>query len=473
MPRIRILVIDDEAEPALSVQKALQREGYDVVVEHDSQSAKNRYQQNFDVVVTDLHLKESGNQSATEGFDLVRHFLRISPDLPVIVMTGDDSTDMAIEATKLGAFDYITKPFPIEELREMIDEAVDASKPEAEPVEIGGTTPIRDLIVGTTAPIRDVYKCIGRYAPTDLTVLIRGETGTGKELVARAIHRHSPRSHNPFIAVNCAAIPETLLESELFGYEKGAFTGAERLRVGRFEQANGGTIFLDEIGDMNQQTQAKLLRVLQEKQIQRLGGQELISTDVRIIAATHRDLESAIRSKTFREDLFYRLNVASIAVPPLRERLDDLTLLIDYFLRRYAASLHVPLPSVHQDVVPWLRRQAWPGNVRELENLVCKTMLLARGQTITAKVFRSASGKDEEDKHATPHQPIAAYISELLDRAVVDGHGKIESILTWTVEQELYRQAIQRSNGNQVRAARWLGVSRPTLRKKLALYGLS
>jgi transcriptional regulator with PAS, ATPase and Fis domain len=361
----------------------------------------------------------------------------------------------------------------IEELREMIDEAVDASQPKAEPVEIGGTTPLRDMIVGTTPLIREVYKHIGRYAPTDLTVLIRGETGTGKELVARAIHRHSSRSRNAFIAVNCAAIPETLLESELFGYEKGAFTGAERLRLGRFEQANGGTIFLDEIGDMNQQTQAKLLRVLQEKQIQRLGGQELISTDVRIIAATHRDLESAIKSKTFREDLFYRLNVASISVPPLRERLDDLSLLVDYFLRRHAASLHVPLPSVHQDVVPWLQRQSWPGNVRELENLICKTLLLARGQTITAKVFCSASGKDVADKPVMPHQPIAAYISELLDRAVVDGHGKTESILTWTIEQELYRQAIQRSNGNQVLAARWLGVSRPTLRKKLALYGLT
>ena len=303
-----------------------------------------------------------------------------------------------------------------------------------------------------------------------MTVLIRGETGTGKELVARALYQHSDRAEQPFIAVNCAAIPETLLESELFGHERGAFTGADVRRIGRFEQAHGGTIFLDEIGDLSPNTQAKLLRVLQEKCIQRLGGKETIAIDARVIAATHRDLEAAMAAKEFRDDLFYRLSVVVITLPPLRERAEDISALVQYFLRRYGKELGAAHASIHPKAMQLLGEQAWPGNIRELENAVRKALLLARGQAIGPAEIQQAL-------NATPARiagasPIAAYVSELLAAASRGAMQDVRAALLENADRKLFAQAIKLAHGNQSKAAAWLGVSRLTMRDKLIQFGI-
>ena len=303
-----------------------------------------------------------------------------------------------------------------------------------------------------------------------MTVLIRGETGTGKELVARAIYQHSDRADKAFIAVNCAAIPETLLESELFGHERGAFTGAEARRIGRFEQAHGGTIFLDEIGDLSPNTQAKLLRVLQEKSIQRLGGKETIPIDARVIAATHRDLEAAMAEKQFRDDLFYRLSVVVITLPPLRERAEDIPALVQYFLRRYGKELGADRASIQPKAVQILSEQSWPGNIRELENAVRKALLLVRGYAIGTADIRKAL--NASPARIAGGSPIAAHVAELLAAASRGGVENVRALLLENADRELFTQAIKLAQGNQAKAARWLGVSRLTMREKLTHFGI-
>jgi DNA-binding NtrC family response regulator len=321
-----------------------------------------------------------------------------------------------------------------------------------------------------------MYKQIGRLAAKSVAVLIRGETGTGKELVASALHRHSARHTKPFIIVNCAAISEQLLESELFGHEAGAFTDAKSRRVGRFEQADQGTIFLDEIGDMSINLQAKLLRVLQQKTFQRVGGKETITVDVRVIAATHRDLKLAILEKEFREDLYYRLNVAVIHLPPLRERREDIPSLVDCFMHRYGPELAgAPEPQIHADALECLQGMSWPGNVRELENVVRRALVSSHG-IISLSDVQAAIAQDTVAKAEAPlpsgDQPLAAYVSELLAKVMrsemEDAHARVTAI----AERELYSQAIQLAGGDQSKAAKWLGVSRPTMREKLVRYGL-
>jgi transcriptional regulator with GAF, ATPase, and Fis domain len=316
-----------------------------------------------------------------------------------------------------------------------------------------------------------IYKEIGRVAATTVTVLIRGETGTGKELVARAIYQHSNRSDKPFVAVNCAAIPETLLESELFGHERGAYTGAHARRVGRFEQANLGTIFLDEIGDLSLSTQVKLLRVLQEKYIQRVGGDNKIPVDVRVLTATHRDLESAIRERQFREDLFYRLSGVTITLPPLSQRPDDIPDLVKYFLQRSAAELGNDSPSIQPDAIAFLQTQTWPGNVRELENVVRQACLLARGYSISLEHVQQAEAKSRKPL-AVEDQTIAGYFNDLLDRAQRGEAEAVHARMFVDMERELFTRAIQLAKGNQAKAARWLGVTRTTMREKLVHFGL-
>src|SRR5256714_11871765 len=323
----KILLIEDDPAIVTSLQEILTSDGYAVSLATRGDEGLGLAQGNdFDVVVTDLKLP------GLTGLELIRQLHNSKPRLPLILMTAHGTTETAIEATKYGAYDYLLKPFEMNELLELVDTAVSSSRLMTEPVELGSTDTSRDAIIGQSRTMQTIYKEVGRVATKPVSVLIRGETGTGKELIARALYQHSDRANEPFVAVNCTAIPETLLESELFGHERGAFTGADSRRIGRFEQADRGTLFLDEIGDLSPSTQAKLLRVLQEKNFQRLGGKETIQVDVRVIAATHCDLERAIQEKKFREDLFYRLSVVVITLPPLRERKEDIPELVRYFL---------------------------------------------------------------------------------------------------------------------------------------------
>src|SRR3954471_639068 len=326
----KILLIEDDPGIVMTLRRVLSDEGHTVQIEKRGDSGMAAAQGDaFDVVITDMKLP------GLNGLDLVRQLHAAKPRMPIILMTAHGTTETAIQATKSGAYDYLLKPFEIPEFIELVQKALKSSRLMTEPVELGGAGDARDGLIGNSRRLQSIYKEIGRIASKPVNVLIRGETGTGKELIARAIYQHSDRAKAPFIAINCAAIPETLLESELFGHERGAFTGAEMRRIGRFEQSNHGTLFLDEIGDMTPGTQVKLMRVLQERCVQRLGGKETIPVDVRVIAATHRDLESAIQQKEFREDLYYRLSVVVISLPPLRDRKEDIPDLIQYFLRRH------------------------------------------------------------------------------------------------------------------------------------------
>ena len=387
------------------------------------------------------------------------------------MMTAHGTTETAIEATKLGAYEYLLKPCEPEHLLDLIAAAVAHSQRMSEPVEIGEARSARSAIIGRSRAMQEVYKQIGRVAATPVTVLIRGETGTGKELIARAIYQHSDRAEKPFIAINCAAIPETLLESELFGHERGAFTGAQARRIGRFEQAHGGTMFLDEIGDLSPGTQAKLLRVLQERTIQRLAGDEVVPVDVRVLAATHRDLEAAILEKEFREDLFYRLSVATILLAPLRERPEDIPALVRFFIQRYARDLGVRNPSIEPEALAWLQTQPWPGNVRELENVVRQALLQARPLAITVDHVRQLTRPSRLSGAATS-RIHAAYIAELLARVQRGEETNAYWKMMADLEPELFAQAIRLAQGNQAKAARWLGITRLKMREKLTELGL-
>jgi nitrogen regulation protein NR(I) len=462
----KILLVEDDLNIASGLRKILGTQGYAVTaLVRGDEGLERGLSEPFDIVITDLKLP------GLDGLELVKKLHQEKPKLPIILITAHGSTETAIEATRWGAFDYVPKPFEVEELLDLAAKALQSSRLMSEPVEMGETSSGRTAIVGRSRAMQALYKEIGRIAATPVTVLIRGDTGTGKELVARAIYQHSDRASAPFVAINCAAIPENLLESELFGHERGAFTGADSRRIGRFEQAAGGTIFLDEIGDMNLPLQAKLLRVLQEKTIQRVGGKEAIATDVRVIAATHRDLEAAIQERHFREDLFYRLNVVTITLPPLHERIEDIPELARYFLKKYSGEIGVGAPSISPEAIALLQQQTWPGNIRELENTVRQALLLAREYTISAEHIKEVLGKSR--KAAATGQPShAAYISSLLDQAERGEAGNAFAKMLQDLEPELYSQAIERAQGNQTKAAQWLGVTRLKMREKLKEFGL-
>src|SRR6185503_4014442 len=379
-----ILLIEDDASLATNLSDVLKEDGFKVTVcNRGDEGLRRASKDECDVVLSDMRLPGLG------GLELVRQIHDTHPRLPVVLMTAHGTIETAIEATKLGAYDYLQKPFEMRELISVLHRAVDAGRLMREPVTLpNAPVESRTALVGTSRSMQEVCKEIGRVAAKPVTVLIRGETGTGKELIARAIYQNSPRANAPFIAINCAAIPENLLESELFGHERGAFTGAEQRRIGRFEQANKGTLFLDEIGDLPPNTQVKLLRVLQQQTFQRVGGSEPISVDVRIIAATHRNLEALIREGKFREDLFHRLNVVGLQLPPLRERREDIPVLIQNFLRKYASDFGVQDPAITSDAMAISQADSWPGNVRELENMTRRLLLAARGLSISADSVR-------------------------------------------------------------------------------------
>ena len=492
--KTNVLIIEDTPDDALIYRRLLEKQGYTVEVATNGATGLARAQSGaFDVVLTDLNLGRKWD----EGRDLVAHLRSANPRLPVILMTGGHTANIAIDVIKVGAYDYFSKPLdPFEEsflgdLKEMVDHAA-ASKHLMTKVPLPGESgiesePSGDRLIGNSRVMQTVYKEIGRVAAKPVTVLIRGETGTGKELVARAIYSNSDRDNQPFIVVNCAAIPENLLESELFGHEQGAFTGAKVRRIGRFEQAHRGTIFLDEIGDMNLNLQQKMLRVLQENTIERVGGKEPVPVDVRVLAATHRDLELAIQENEFRQDLYFRLNVAVVQLPPLRDRKEDLRDLIirdetaqterrvlglvNYFILRYAAELGSVTQIAPQDALEELEAYDWPGNVRELRNVIRKALLLAHGYPVTAEIIRKALDQ-MRPPHPAEDQTFAAYVSKILASAKAEERENVLTDLTEVVERELFGQAIRRAGGDQSKVIRWLGVSRPTVKEKLTKLGL-
>ncbi len=412
------------------------------------------------------------------GLETFRRIRTLDARIPVIFITGHGTTEVAIEAMKLGAYEYLLKehllePEQTEQLRQRVRQAFEISRlmhVPALPAPSEKVPDTADMLIGRATAMQEVYKAIGRVAPQDVTVLINGESGTGKELVARAIYQHGRRAHGPFLAINCAAIPETLLESELFGHEKGSFTDADRKRIGKFEQCSGGTLFLDEIGDMTPLTQTKILRLLQEQRFERVGGNETVQTDVRLIAATNRDLEKMVALGTFRGDLYYRLSVFTIALPPLRERLDDLPQLLDFFLRRFGRELGKDVQQVHPQSLELLRRHGWPGNLRELQSVLKQSLLQATGPVLLPE-FLPAYLRD-----ARPSKPSAPGVGldwdAFIDERLQAGSQHLHAEWLALAEQHLLMRVLRHTGGNQVQAAKILGMARNSLRSKIRSLGI-
>ncbi len=468
---IKLLVVDDEPNIAFSIQHCLRSDGIEVLSAGTAAGGIDIVRRgHLDLVLLDVRLPDMS------GLDAFLEIKRLNPNLPVVLMTAYARTAVAMEAMSRGAFDYLNKPVDLATLKSVVGKAVAASRLQRTPAvlgEIDETLEASDQILGRSQSMQEVYKDVGRIAPQDVPVLILGESGTGKELIARAIFHHSSRNHHPFLAINCAALPDTLLESELFGHEKGAFTGADSRRIGRFEQANGGTLFLDEIGDMNLLTQAKALRLLQEQQFERLGGNVTVKTDVRIIAATNQDLQERVREGRFRLDLLYRINGFSITLPPLRERISDILLLTDHFVQQFSRELKQPVREISEDGRKLLLQHNWPGNVRELQSAVRYAILHASGHKIEADDFPKACQSDgplssSPIKSSGNGSQVATRASELL----ADGQGEVYRRLQAEVERELLQLAWEHAHGNQVRMAEVLGMSRMTLRNKLRACGL-
>jgi len=448
-----ILVIDDDRGNCDLLADILSREGFEVTTAHNGAEAIRLLDEYcFDVVLTDLRMPE------VDGIKVLEYLKQSSPCTPGIVFTGYGSIESAVEAMKAGAFDYITKPFHMDEMKIVIKKALEYQKLQKENIILKRQLKKKykfENIIGDSKPIQKVFEMIEKVADTDSTVLIQGESGTGKELVARAIHYNSHRSNKPLIPVNCGAIPENLLESELFGYEKGAFTGAHKTRIGRFEMANGGTIFLDEVSDMSPALQVKLLRVLQEQKFERIGGVKSTKVDVRIIAATNKDLEKAVAQGTFREDLFYRLNVIPIVLPPLRERKSDIPLLVHHFLKRFNQTKKRNVTEISPEALELLMNYHWPGNVRELENLIDRLVVLNTSGIIRPEDLPEKIIANQNHPSSIPHVP------EIPDE------GLCFKTVVSQFERELILQALKKSKGVKNKAAQLLKIKRTTLVEKL------
>jgi two-component system nitrogen regulation response regulator GlnG len=468
-----LLVVDDEPNVLYSLEKSLQSEALEVLTAQTARQGIEYVQQRQpDAVLMDVRLAD---MSGLDAFDQIRE---IDPRLPVIVITAFASTETAIEAMKRGAFEYLLKPVDFHQIRDVVSRAIDQRRltrvpaifQEAEPADASV-----DRIVGRAPAMQEVYKAIGRIAPQDVTVLILGESGTGKELVARALYQHSRRAAAPFLAINCAAIPEALLESELFGHERGAFTGADRKRIGKFEQAHRGTLFLDEIGDMSSATQAKVLRLLQEQCFERLGGNETIQANVRVIAATNQNLEEAVASGRFRQDLLYRLNGFTIKLPPLRERMEDLPLLVEYLIQQLNPGLGKNVHAVALEAQRLLRAHSWPGNVRELQGTIRYALVHATGDLLTPdclpEYIRTGATSPRPARSTADSKPLdlAQLTSEWLQAGETDIYRKVSA----AADEVILQAVLRHTRGNQVQASELLGISRTTLRAKLRGLGYS
>jgi two-component system nitrogen regulation response regulator GlnG len=466
----RLLVVDDEPNILYSFEKAFRSDTLDVIVAPTGgQAIELTTEMRPDVAILDVRLTD---MSGLELFDRIRE---IDPRIPVIIVTAFSATATAIEAMKRGAYEYLVKPVDVAQLRELLERALALSRLRHVPAVFSEveTSEDADRMVGHHPAMQEVYKAIGRVAPTDVTVLITGESGTGKELAARALWQHSGRSDKTFLAINCAAIPEAILESELFGHEKGAFTGADRRRIGRFEQANGGTVFLDEVGDMSSGTQAKLLRFLQEQFFERVGGDETIRTDVRVLAATNKDLENEVAARRFRNDLLFRLNVFSIQMPPLRRRREDIDLLTDHFVRLLSHTLGRTVNRIAPEVRDRLADYDWPGNVRQLQSALKYALIHASGDVLTLdclpeKVLLPGSGGHIAGTRARLPD-VAAHAAELLSAGETDLYRQ----LCVDVDRTILDVVLEHAKGNQVQASELLGISRTTLRAKLRALGIA
>jgi len=473
-----ILLVDPETDFLEWAQNQLETPTTRVVTSTTADEAYKIYiAENPDLLISETHLMPFS------GLELLARVRQRDSNAIVILMSAFGTTQSVIESMKLGAFDYLRKESLPFNLKPVVDAALNAQ------AEMRSATAFKpqltveqyqDSLVGQSQPMQQVFKMVGRVSHSDAPVMITGESGSGKELVARAIHHYSSRSAQPFIAINCAAIPENLLESELFGHEKGAFTGAAAQRIGRFEQSNGGTLFLDEIGDMPLGVQSKILRVLQEGEFSRVGGNSTVKTDVRIIAATNKTLEQEVAKKQFREDLFYRLNVVRIHLPPLRQRREDINLLAEYFLKKIATQKHLPHLKLSEEAVKLMEEYPWPGNVRELENTIQRACVLATSDVLLPKdiPLGAAGQRADGDTDAVPmvasnNRPakptLETAVEILLDAASTD---RSLQLLPW-LEREFTLFAMKRTKGNQVKAAKLLGVTRATLRKRIERYGIT
>lgn len=484
----KILLIDDESDVLYAFRRIFDSPETQISTATSGEEGIELYPKvRPDLVIMDVRM---GGMTGLQTLEKIRE---IDSRTPVIMMTAYGTTKTAIEAMKLGAYDYLLKPFDVPKLKQLVSAALKASRDMRQSISLDQLEDPADDelgIVGRSEPMQAVFKLVGQLATSEATALITGESGTGKEIVARAIYQNSNRSQKPYLAINCAAIPENLLESELFGHEKGAFTGANTMRIGKFEQCNHGTIFLDEIGDMALQTQTRILRVLQNGTFERVGSNRSVKVDVRVIAATNKDLEEAVAKKEFRGDLFYRLNVVRIQLPPLRERRDDIRLLVSYFLKKFE-SLHGAVGrSISRDALAALEAYHWPGNVRELENVIQRSLVVTKGEAILvgdlpADVFgkgnyaptEQASLK-EENVEGRPSPPL-----ESVKQSDTDIPSLAATLFEWAkgspdlkilpaVERELVRCALQETKGNQLKAAALLGITRATLRKRVEKFNI-
>jgi len=449
MKRSAILLIDDDQSLRRVIEFTLAEQGYGVRTASTGEEGLALFErERFDAVITDITMP------GMSGIEVLKKVQTANPSLPVIVITAYGTVENAVEAMKLGAFDYITKPFNRDELRITLERALRLRKLERENTELRAAVIDRyrfEGVIGASEKLREVLDLAGRAAGSDATVLVTGESGTGKELLAKGIHYTSERREGSFVAVNCAAIPETLIETELFGHVKGAFTGAVRDKEGKFELASGGTLFLDEIGDLRVDLQAKILRSLQERSVDRVGGGRPVAVDVRVIAATNKDLERAVKAGAFREDLYYRLSVVTLHMPPLRERREDIPLLAEFFARKFAKGSAV---SITDDAMAALAAYGWPGNVRELENVIERASVLKRGSEITAG--------DLPEKITGRTGGVSDIILNLPE----------EGLSLEELEKDLIIRALEKHKGNQTRAAEYLRITRPTLIYRMEKYGL-
>jgi DNA-binding NtrC family response regulator len=470
----KILLIDDDEGLIHFLGRFFQRKGYEVSACLSGIAAFDKIEnESFDLILLDYKMPD------LNGIDILIKIKKSQVKTPVIIMTAYGTTELAIEAMKHGAYDYLIKPFERKELSRIVSEALVVNRQMKEIVSFpdSASRVLPDSnkgslqIIGTSKKMQDVYKLIGQIAEKDVPVLISGETGTGKELVARAIYHHSGRNRKPFIAINCAAIPDNLFESELFGYERGAFTGAERTYIGKLERCDGGTCFLDEIGDLSLPVQAKLLRVLQEGEFERLGGRGTIKVNVRMLAASNKDLKKEVGEATFREDLYWRLKVIALDLPPLRDRVEDINALADYFLSRFTAEYNKPIHYISENIRKKFKSYSWPGNVRELENSIRRAILLCTGDIISEEQFDFLRHRDEKSFHNLNHDQLLARLKDKVEDVVTEilriSKHDIHANIIDMVEETLIIKALEECGNNQVKAARMLGISRNTLRHRL------